>query len=165
MASKALISFTKLEKQEKKKLIYSLEDGYGCQLEELFQYEYYVTSKNKVYISSVDPSDLPLNSINSLGLYFGTFHSKDKFRLSIEGSKWIIPKKNYIILKDEKALASYLAAENVFEEDISEKNIQTGTPYIIVLYNNHQLGCVSQKENYYLTYLPKSRKLDYNKVF
>lgn len=165
MGSKTLISFTKLEKQEKKKLIFSLEDGYNCELKELFEYNYYVTSKDKVYISSVDPTQLPLNSINSIGLYFGTFHSKDKFRLSIEGTKFVKPKKNYIILKDSKALASYLAAENLFEEDIAEKNIQTGTPYIIVLYNNQQMGCVSNKENYYLTYMPKSRKLDYNKVF
>jgi hypothetical protein len=27
------------------------------------------------------------------------------------------------------------------------------------------LGCVSKKEKYYINYLSKSRKLDYNKVF
>lgn len=165
MGNNPRFSLTKLNKQEIKKLIYSLEDAYGVELKKLFSYNFFVTAKDKVYISTLNPNNLELDTINSIGLYFGTLHGKDKFRLSIEGSQFVNPKKNYIILKDEKALASYLAAENLFDDDIKEVSNEPGTPYLIVIYKKENLGCVSIKDNYYLTYMPKSRKLDYNKVF
>lgn len=164
MSSNTHQVFAKLENKDKKHLLLLLEQNYGVSTEFLNQYYFFITGKEKVYISTFDPNNLGIYSINSFGLYFGTYHLSDKFRLSIEGSQLITPQKNYIVLYD-LSLASYLAAENLFEEDISQISNTGETTYLIVRYGEENLGCVSYKQNYYLTYVPKSRKLDYNKVF
>jgi ribosome biogenesis protein Nip4 len=155
----------KLRKQEISELINILSDAYNCDLEFIRKYYFYVNPKGKIYISNVDIVNFKIvTRISNFGLYFGTLTDDGKVRLSIEGTSFINPKKNYVKLKKE-VLASYLAAENLFEEDIEEKNVDNSYPFLIVIFEGDNLGCVSKKEKYYINYLSKSRKLDYNKVF
>ena len=166
MGSSPQNSLQKLNRQEKKQLIYFLEDAYNVDLKHLLKNNFFKAGKEKIYISTIDPQELNLDNINSIGLYFGVYHGENTFRLSIEGSQLIEnPKKNYLILKNDSALTSYLAAKNLFEEDIDYVSNEVGTPFLIVIFKNQHIGCVSVKDNYYLSYMPKSRKLDYNKVF
>jgi ribosome biogenesis protein Nip4 len=157
--------FSPLTKKELHIIRETIENGFGDDFTKFNQYSFYKTQRDKVYMTTFSLEENRFKNINSIGIYFGTFHDSERFRLSIEASQYINPIKNYIVLKDHKALQSYLAAENIFEEDIKEKNITNTTPFIIVQYENENLGCVSKKEGYYLSYIPKSRKLDFNKVF
>ena len=156
-------SINPLKKSQVRDLINYLEETYGCNLEELKSYYFYLTGRGKVYLSTLRVDDLELDRVNGVGLYFGTFHDDERFRLSIEGSRLINPKKNYAVLKDE-FLKSYLAAENLFEEEL-EKVSYEGGDFLIVQIGENNLGCVSKKEKEFLSYVPKSRKLDYDKVF
>ena len=109
------MNFTKLNSQRKKELILSLESDYGFDTKFLNKYFFYITSKDKIMLSKIDVDKLKLERINSLGIYFGIYHSETKFRLSLEGSKLIKPIKNFIKL-DKKAMESYVTAENLFVE-------------------------------------------------
>lgn len=155
----------KLNSKQKKELIEKLSFLYNSNIDFLKDYHFYLASKkNKIYISKIDIQNLNLTKISSIGLYFGAFHDDERFRLSIEGTKLIDPKRNYVILKKE-ALSSYLAAEDLFKEDLEYINWEDNCPFLIVKYENEKLGSVNIKENSILNYIPKSRKLDYNKVF
>ena len=76
----------------------------------------------------------------------------------------IIPTKNYIKL-DEKAMKSYVTAENLFVEEVEQVEFTSSAPFKIVVYNKDNLGCMSHRDKEFLTYMSKSRKLDYGKVF
>lgn len=155
----------KLNSKQKKALIEKLAFFYNSDLDFLYDYHFYLFSKkNKIYISKINLDDLNLTKVSVIGLYFGTFHDEDRFRLSIEGSKLIIPKRNFVVLKKE-SFASYLAAENLFKEDLEYLNWEDNCPFLIVKYKDVNLGSVNVKDNQILNYVPKSRKLDYNKVF
>lgn len=155
----------KLNSKQKKELIEKLAFFYNSNVDFLKQYNFYLSSKkNKVYISKIDLDSLNIARVSSIGLYFGAFHDDDRFRLSIEGSKLINPKRNFVILKKE-ALSSYLSAENLFKDDLEYLNWEDNCPFLIVKFENENLGSVNVKGDVILSYLPKSRKLDYNKVF
>jgi len=155
--------FTKLKTSEVKDLIKKLSYFYDDNLDQLLNYNFYKNKIDKVYIFNGNLDEIDVSSVNFLGLYFGTFH-EERFRLSIEGSKFVKPKKNFIKL-NEKSFQSYITAENLFEEEIEEISIEDNCPFLIVIYENENLGSVSIKEKNILTYMPKSRKLDFNKVF
>lgn len=159
------MNFSKYNLSKVRDLIKTLSENYNCDLEYLKDYTFYITSKDKLLISKVDVEEFDLERINSVGLYFGTFHGDNKFRLSLEGSKFVKPTKNYVIIKDEKVLSSYLSAENLFRDEVEMVDCDGSCPFLIVQYQDENLGCVSNKEKDLLTYMPKSRKLDYNKVF
>jgi len=154
----------KLKIKQKNDLINSLSNLYFCDLDFLKDYNFYKTNSEKVYISKINIDNLNITRFSSIGVYFGTFHDNFRFRLSIEGSKLINPSKNYIILK-KTVLSSYLAAENLFKEDLEFINWENKCPFLIVKCDNKNLGSVSIKDNVILNYIPKSRKLDYNKLF
>jgi len=158
------MNFTKLNSQKKKLLISNLEIDYGFNTSFLNNYIFYITSKNKVLISKVDIDKIKLDRINSIGIYFGVYHDEIRFRLSLEGSKFIKPTKNYIKINKE-IMKSYVAAENLFLEEVEMINCDKISPFKIVVFENDNLGCVSHRNKELLTYMPKSRKLDYNKVF
>ncbi len=152
--------------KEKLLLINLLESYYGVKLKDLFKYYFYINrNSNKIFISSVNINDISINRISGIGIYFGSYHDNNRFRLSIEGSKFINPKKNYIEI-NFKTLQSYLSAENLFIEEVDNMNYdKSSPPFLIVKYNEENIGCISVKNNVLLNYIPKSRKLDYNKLF
>jgi len=158
--------FQILKKSKVTDLINNLSDIYETKLENLSKYYFYSNSKGKTFISKIEISELNFNRINSIGLYFGTFHDEHRFRLSIEGSRLIKPKNNYIKIS-KKQLKNYLAAENLFITEIEELKESNKSSFLIVKYENENLGCVSIKknDNLLLNYIPKARKLDFNKVF
>lgn len=153
-----------LKKSQIKLLIDNLSKLYGCKLDFLESYYFHVGAREKIYMSKIDVSTLNLEKINSTGIYFGTYHDEEKFRLSIEGSQFVKATQNFITINDE-TLKSYLASENLFTTEALEINREGHCPFLIVKYKDHNLGCVSIKEEMMLNYIPKSRKLDFNKVF
>ncbi|NCC70890.1 hypothetical protein EOM09_04875 [bacterium] len=104
-----------------------------------------------------------IKRINGLGIYFGTFHDELRFRLSIEGSQLLNVEKNYISIGD-RAFKSYVAGENLFLNEIDEI-VDNGANFLVVKYDNENIACVSRKNDEFLNYVSKSRKLDFNKVF
>ena len=162
--SPKFMNFSKLNEQKKILLIKNLEKDYGFDTSFLKEFEFYLTSKNKVMLSKINIDKIKFERINSIGIYFGTYHNETRFRLSLEGSKFIKPTKNYIKINKE-ILKSYVAAENLFTNEVEMINCEPTAPFKIVTYENENLGCVSHREKELLTYMPKSRKLDYNKIF
>lgn len=159
-----IFSYTLMKQGQIKDLILKLSSLYGSELEFLKKYNFYINNKGKVHISKINLNELNLQRINLVGLYFGTYHDDNRFRLSIEGSKLIKPTKNYIKL-NKKALNTYISGENLFKEEVEEINMQDNCPFLIVQYENENLGCMNLKDNVLLTYLAKTRKLDFNKLF
>ena len=157
-------NFEVLRKSAVRELVNRLSDSYGCNLEELKSYVFYKNLRGKVYISKVDVRDMSIDRINGVGLYLGTFHDEYRFRLSIEGSNLVGATKNFVTINSD-VLKSYLAAENLFADEVDELNNDGSASFLIVRYNGESLGCVSLKEKMLLNYIPKSRKLDFNKVF
>jgi ribosome biogenesis protein Nip4 len=158
------MNFTKLNSQRKTDLIKTLESDYGYDTNFLNEYIFYITSKDKIMLSKIDVDKLKLERVNSLGIYFGIYHSETKFRLSLEGSKMIKPTKNFIKI-DDKAMKSYVTAENLFEDEVQQIKFSSSAPFKIVQYKKDNLGCMSHRDKEFLTYLSKSRKLDFGKVF
>ena len=70
----------------------------SCDLEKLKSFYFYITKSDKVYITNHAISSIKIDRINSVGLYFGTFHNDERFRFSIEGSRFINPKRNFVKL-------------------------------------------------------------------
>ena len=156
---------TKFDSKQKEQLMKKLRCYYGDDLEKLKNFYFYFNPRTeKIFVSKIDLEKISINKITGIGLYFGTFHSNDRFRLSIEGSKFVIPKKNFIEIDFEK-LKSYLTGENLFQEEVKIENLEKNCPFYIVKYKNENIGCVSLKENIFLNYIPKSRRLDFNKLF
>lgn len=153
-----------LKKGQVKDLIDKLSFFYQSDLEFLKGFNFYINNRNKVYAIKGDVDKLELNRVNAIGLYFGTFQDEERFRLSIEGSKFIEPKRNFIKLT-KKAFESYICGENLFKEEIEEVNWEDNCPFLIVLYENEKLGSANIKGEEIFTYVPKSRKLDYNRLF
>ena len=164
--NKNLFFLQSIKKSEVKELINDLSKDYEDNLDFLNEFNFYSNSKGKTFISKINLANINIERINAIGIYFGTFHDEKRFRLSIEGSRLINPKNNFIKITKEQ-LKNYLAAENLFIDEI-ETIKESGTcPFLIVKHENEKLGCVSIKKqnNLLLNYVPKSRKLDFNKVF
>ena len=157
-------SYELIRKSRVNFLIDSLSKSYDCDLEELRSYNFYTNPKGKIFISKFRVDELELERVNAVGLYFGTLHDNDRFRLSIEGSKFIKPKKNFIKLNSE-SLKFYISAENLRKDQFEEVNVDGTSPFIIVQFEEENMGCVSFKGNEALTYVPKSRKLDLERLF
>ena len=159
------VSHQKFKNSQKKELILKLEIYYGCKLEELQKYNFYINQRNKkVYILSCNLDNLNLQRISGYGLYFGTFHDDDRFRLSIEGSHFVKPQKNFIEINDEK-LSSYISGETLFKDEVKKYDHLDRCPFLIVRHKDESIGCVSPKQNELLNYIPKSRRLHFNKLY
>lgn len=162
---KNTFSLKKIKNSKVKDLVEKLSLFYGCELDFLLSYNFYINeNRGKVYLSEIDLSSFHVTKFSSVGIHFGSFHDGDRFRLSLEGSKFVNPTKNFVKISFD-SLKSYLAAENLFKSEALELDWQDNAPFLIVIFKNENLGCISVKEDLLLTYLPKSRKLDYNKVF
>lgn len=153
-----------LSSKEKKLLLERLEYWYQTDLSELKHYFFYVNSKGKVHISTVDMSSVDSPRINSCGMYFGTIHDDERFRLSIEGSRLVKPQRNVVVL-NEASLKSYISGENLFKDEVESINWEDHCPFLIVQFNSENLGSVSVKGDFLINYVSKGRKLDYNKLF
>lgn len=160
----AQFSYTQIKKSQINELISKLSLYYGCNLEFLKEYHFYVNNKGKVHISKINLNELEIDRVNSIGLYFGTYHDENRFRLSLEGTKFIKPTKNFIVL-NKKSLNTYLSGENLFKEEVEKIDFSDNCPFLIVQYENENLGCMNIKDNMLLTYMSKTRKLDFNKLF
>lgn len=154
----------KLKKSQVNHLIQSLFEDYGTDLNHLKKFYFYIAGRGRVFISNNDIDTLPVKKIVTTGLYFGTYHDENRFRPSIEGSRLINPKKNFLTINKE-TLKSYISGENLFKEEVDDSNITNYSPFYIVLYENTPVGATSFKEGYYLNYVSKGRKLDFNKLF
>jgi len=161
---KGIFRYTKLRLSEIRDLLDDLSFFYDSDLSFLKKYHFFKNSSEKVYIFNGEYEFIDQSRINSIGIYFGTFHNGNKFRLSIEGSKFVKPKQNYVKL-NQKAFNSYITAENLFIDEVEEISKTGSSPFLIVVFEDENLGSVSIKENIILNYMPKSRKINYNKVF
>ena len=87
--------------------------------------------------------------INNMGLYFCT-RERDGFRLSLEGSQLINPKKNFYLVTKEQAV-KWISGESI-------KTDQTDLEgYVIVKYNGDIIGCGKFKQGEILNAVPKER--------
>jgi len=157
-------NYSAMKQSQIKELIEKLTSYYGTNLNFLKEYHFYINNKNKVQISKINLNDLNLQRINLIGLYFGAYHDDNRFRLSLEGSKLINPTKNYILL-NIKSLNSFISGENLFKEEVEKIDFENNCPFLIVRYEDENFGCMNIKDNMLITYLPKTRKLDFNKLF
>lgn len=158
-----------LKKSEVKILLDKISQYYNCDISNLENYNFYFNEKNdKIYISTYNVEELGLDRVSNHGLYFGSYHDNGRFRLSIEGSKFVIPNKNYVKISPS-SLKSYVAGENLFADEVLELNYDENAPFLVVIYDNGEqfenVGSISVKENFLLNYVPKSRRLDFNKIF
>jgi NOL1/NOP2/fmu family ribosome biogenesis protein len=160
-----MIQMRKLRQVEVSDFIDKLSFFYGCDLSELKQHSFFFNDKTlKMYLFSGDISDIELERVNSLGLYFGTMHDNDRFRLSIDGSQLIDAKRNFIIL-NEKSLKSYVSGESLLRNEIEKISWVDNCPFLIVKFADDNLGCANIKENEILSYVPKSRRLNGSRIF
>ena len=160
-------SLKKLSQKQKEELISTLSFFYNTRTGHLKDHTFYLNEKtSKVYIANmpVEETNLKLKRINSQGLYFGTYHDNNRFRLSMEGTQLIEPKRNYIIL-NEKSLKNYISGENLFKEEAEEINWEDKSPFLIVKYEDDNLGSVNIKEDFIINYVPKSRRLNFDRLF
>jgi NOL1/NOP2/fmu family ribosome biogenesis protein len=164
------LSFTKLHEKKKENIILYLEDLYKTNLDNLREYFFYIYKSGRIYIGEIDIyntliKELKLNKIISTGIYFGreVGTEKVKFRLSLEGSKLVNPKDNFLILNYTN-LKKYLSKENMFENEIEELHCENLRDFIIVKYKNFNLGTMSKQESHFLNYLSKGRKIECGKL-
>lgn len=154
-----------LKTSQVRELIEKLELFYGCNLDSLKNQKFFISEKKKkVYLSNFDFQELDFKRVSGHGLYFGTFHDGNRFRLSIEGTRFITPKKNFVLI-DEDNLKSYVTGENLFKDEVKEVSWQDKCPFLIVRHGDENLGCVNLKDDILISYMPKSRRLDFNKIF
>lgn len=162
-----LTNFPNIEKLSDKqiqKIIELLEQYYLCSCSLLKKYSFYLMGDRKIYIYS-GKEIIDINKrINSIGLYFISIHKNFRLRLSTEGVNFIKQKMNYVVL-NEKSFMTFINGENLFIEEVKKIVSNDKSPFLIVKYKNQNLGCVSKKDNLLISYIPKSRKLDYNKLF
>ena len=164
MQSNTNSSWLRLSAQETTSLLNTLGSYYGCDLLHLQSYVFYRTPKRKIYLLSFAVEELDLERINSQGLYFASEHDHHRFRLSFEGTQFVTPTQNFITLT-KPGFESYVTGEHLFAEDVKQDHSNGLAPFLIVEYEGQNLGCVSKKEKEYLTYLGKSRKLDFHRLF
>ncbi len=162
-------TFDFLNSSEIKDLFQKIEFFYKSDTKNLLNYKFYINRNNgKVYLSNIqinlDDLNINSNKIAIIGVYFGTFHEKNRFRLSIEGSKFVSPQENYVEL-DENYINKYIAAKDLDINEVRNINHNNNCSFLIVKYNNENLGCVTLKNDKLLNYIPKARRLQEDKVF
>jgi NOL1/NOP2/fmu family ribosome biogenesis protein len=163
-----------LNQKEISNLLNSFISIYGensINIDELNSFNFYINEKGKCHISkiNIENQDLDLERLSTLGLYFGSFTDVGDFRLSIEGSSFIKPEKNFLLLKEDR-LDKYLSGENMsFEDFDKEESSIEKSPFYIVIYdyngNKINLGVVSIKEETIFNFVPKSRRVQKDKLF
>ncbi len=152
-----------LSKKDKENLLNYVKDNYGCNIDKIIDYNFYLNeNNNKVYICNFKVENLNLKNIINIGLYFGKFHDNNRFRLSFEATRNLNIEKNYIMLKQSD---NFLNKENLFKEEIESINSDGKCPFLVVKFENENWGCVSKKDKYFVSYLPKSRKISHKKMF
>lgn len=110
-------------------------------------------NKHRIFLLSRDYgriNDQKLR-INNMGLYFCT-REKDGFRLSIEGSQMIGPKKNFYNAAKEEA-TRWISGENI---SIKTEQLEG---YVIIKYHEDTIGCGKFKEGEILNAVPKDRRI------
>ena len=164
-SSKPNFTLTQLSAEELTRIISKIETTYNTTFK-ITPTRLYINSKNKIYFSTIVQMPANLLRINGIGLYIGTLLDTGEIRLSMEGTQLLKPPtQNYVILKDE-FLSSYVSGENLFFDEIEkESEIQTAPFQIVLTSSKDSIGVISKKEKYYLNYLSKGRKMDFNRVF
>ncbi len=150
--------------KENKELLKDISLSYDIDTSSLEKYNFYMNKKNKIHVSTIDLSRESLQRVNALGIYIGSMLDSGKFRPSLEGIRLINPRTNVITIS-EKILASFLAGENLFKDEIESINENNNTPFLGVKFKEDFIGIVGVQEREYTNYLSKSRKMDFNKVF
>lgn len=164
-SSKPTFTLEPISDEKMKKIISKIETTYNTTFK-YYPTKMYINSKNKLYFSTIEAVPEHINRINAIGLYLGTLLESGEIRLSIEGAELLeMANQNYIYIKEEY-LSSYLSGENLFFEEVEEESTTINSAFQILYDSNNQaLGVISKKEKYYLNYLSKGRKMDFNKVF
>ena len=150
-----------LNSKERKKILQALREQFG--VTELPEIVFIQNAKDKVYVINRDIERIPYNSIyiDSLGLYFGSWHI-DGFRLSMEGAQLMNErcKENVLTLTDEQKIMWLKGVDIPWEK--TDKNY-----FVIVKHKNNILGCGKlrkpregkNEETYIMNYVPKARRL------
>ena len=164
-SNKPKITLEEVSKEEMNSIISKIESTYNTTFK-LYPKIMFINSKNKLYFSTIPQIPEHITRLNSIGLYIGTKLDTGEIRLSIEGTQLLNhATQNYVILKDE-SLSSYVSGENLFFDEIQEESeIQTAPFQIVYTSSKESIGVISKKEKYYLNYLSKGRKMDFNRVF
>ena len=164
-SSKPKITLEQLPQEEMKRIISKIEQTYNTHFT-ISPTMMFINSKNKLYLSTIPQIPEHVSRINAIGLYIGTKLDTGEIRLSLEGTQLLErATQNFVILK-EKSLSSYVSGENLFFDEIKEESeIQTAPFQIVYTPQFQAIGVISKKEKYYLNYLSKGRKMDFNKVF
>lgn len=145
-----------------KKLINELEKVYDCNLKHLLENFFYINKDKKLFMINNKIEEKYLKNTFGIGIYFGKFCGEN-FKLSFEGTYFVKPKKNYIIL-DDKNFEKYISQEK-FSLDNSLKINKNNFPFLIVKKDDKNMGCCSIKENFILTYLKKNKRIKSEKFF
>lgn len=110
-------------------------------------------NKRKIFLINRDYGRIDEKKlrINNLGMYFCT-REKDGFRLSLEGSQMINPKKNFYSVTKELA-TKWIAGENI------EAGNETFDGYVIIKYKDDIIGCGKFKDGQILNAVSKERRI------
>lgn len=156
-----------LNSKEVENILNLIKKYYDADISNLKNYFFSINENTrKIFISnfSLDDLGVDLPRINSHGMYFATMHDGGRVRLSIEGSKLISAKKNFIVLNEEN-LKSYVSGEDLFFDEVEEINKDNTAPFLIVKYKDENIGCMGLTKDSLMTYVPKSRRLEFNRIF
>ncbi len=156
----------KLKSIELNNFLLNIFDMYGESFD-LKNFNFYLNkNSDDIYISSTNLDNVDFNFFFSIGMFFAKFIDIDNFYLSLEGSKLINVTKNFIELKEE-SLSKYLSGQNLFKDDLSEINIlnNNNNNYLIVKFKNKNLGSVKILDVGFQNLLPKSKLIEYGKLF
>ncbi|MBS3108069.1 hypothetical protein J4468_04095 [Candidatus Woesearchaeota archaeon] len=144
-------NFRPLDSRETKKILTQIEEHFGIK-EKFTDYAMLMDPKDKVYL--VSKSFIKISSerlkINNIGVYFGRYES-NQLRLSIEGTQWIKPKKNVLIL-DEKQISDWMKG---FDIDID--NAHQGI--LAIKHNKDFYGCGKAGNGRLFNFVSKNRRL------
>jgi NOL1/NOP2/fmu family ribosome biogenesis protein len=150
-----------LNSKERKKLLQVLEEQFG--IADLPHLVFIQNAKDRVYVINRDIERIPYDDIyiDSLGLYFGSWHL-DGFRLSMEGAQLLgaVVKKNIVTLSDEEKVL-WLKGLDIPQADVERND------FVLVKHGSDVLGCGKFKKaqddshelSLLINYVPKARRL------
>jgi NOL1/NOP2/fmu family ribosome biogenesis protein len=151
-----------LNKKEIEDIENILESHYGCRAN-LNQYTVFITSENKVWITSKKISKSFFTKIKRcyrIGIYFGKIKRNKKIKLTVEGLQMI--KKNAdknIAIISKKEMVKYMQGYNITIEKLIKADINN---FILIKYKTDFLGIGILRDNYIESAVPKARRM--NKV-
>ena len=156
-----------IEKLNTKKILKELSQIYEVSLKCLESKFFYKKQNDKIFMSDFDFDIIDFldeKRVVNFGIYFATLNNFKKLRLSVEGSKYFLEaQKNFAII-EKNSLKKYLSQKDLEEKDFEKIEKNSKTNYLIVKFENKTLGIIDNSKGRFLNYIPKSRKIDEDKI-